>query len=288
MPLLTPLLEDPAVPFATPVEVIAKVAEPPAKEAAAAALGRRAQRLSEVPEALWPALATLGGKDAVDFLGKVVEKGTMPDAERAANALLKFRRTPGLGLFAVRLAEAEATAEPLRELMFQVAEKDGSEETRKALVALLGSTRARKDRALRTRTLAATFKAAPDGQLILAALEALPLDYRFDPKEFRDEILAPMIARPGVETRRPFFRALESKSPIARLVAVVGLETMGFYEDAERLDKLAKDPGTVRGLPADEGGVGPQARRAAAALRKLAPPGALDGDKEKKPEGPRR
>ena len=144
------------------------------------------------------------------------------------------------------------------------------------------STRARKDRALRTRTLAAIFKAAPDGKLILPALEAFPLDYRFEPQEFRDEILTPLITRPGFETRRPFFRALESKSPIARLIAVLGLERMGFHEDGERIVKLAKDPGAVKGLPASEGGVGPQARRAAAALRKTAPPNTLENIQKEK------
>jgi hypothetical protein len=275
IPLLTPLLEDPAVPLATPVEVIDKVADVPAKETAAAALVRRAQALQQIPEALWAALPTLGGKQAAEFLQKAVEKGTEPDAERAANALIKMRRVPGIGLWATRLIEAESTAEPLRELLFQVAEKDGSEETGKALVAMFGSDRARKDRAFRKRSLEAIFKSAPDGKLILPALEALPLDYRFDPKEWEDEIVGPISARPGFETRRPFFRALKSKSPIARLVAVLGLEKMGFYEDADRIAELSNDRGAVRGLPAGEA-IGPQARRATAALRKTAPPGAAD------------
>jgi hypothetical protein len=275
VPLLTPLLQDPAVPFATPVEVIDKVGDLPAKEAAASALTRRARGLPVMPEGLWPALATLGGKDAADFLGKAVEKGTMPDAELAAKALLSLRRTPGVGPFAVRMAEAESTADSVRELMFQVAEKDGGEETGKALVALFGSARASKNRPLRKRTFAALLKTPPNGKQILPALEALPLSYRWDPQELRDDILDVLAARPGFETRRPYMQALESKSPIARLVGVLGLEKMGFYEDFKKVEKLVADPGTVKGLPASSG-VGAQARRVTAALRKLAPPGAIE------------
>jgi hypothetical protein len=256
IPLLTPLLADPAVPFATPVEVIDKVAELPAKEEAGAALTRRASGLAEVPEPLWTALATLGGKDAAGFLMAAVEKGTMPDAERAAAALGKLRLTPGVGAFVVRLAAAESTAPSQREQLFQIAEKTGGEEAVKALTALLASTR---DRELRKRTFAATVKAGGE-KAILPAMEALPLDVCWDAKVLREDFLTPLASLPGFETRRPFFRAMESKSPLARLLGVWGIGQMGFASDAPRVKKLVKDTGTVKCLPASDA-VGRQATK---------------------------
>ncbi len=263
IPLLTPLLADPSVPFATPVEVMDKVADLPAREEAGNALTRRARALPEVPEPLWPALATLGGKDAAAFLMATVAKAKEPDARRAADALLKLRRTPAVGEFAVRVAPAPETTPEIREILFQVAEKDGSEETGKALVELMGKTH---DRELRKRVFAACIKAAPGGKLILPALEALPLDLRYDAKVLKEDFLAPLSTRPGFETRRPYFRAMESKSPLARLIGIWGIENMGFSSDAEKLAKLSGDSGTVKGLPASLA-VGKEATRAAAALK---------------------
>jgi hypothetical protein len=267
IPLLTPLLADPSVPFATPVEVIDKVAELPAKEEAGAALTRRARALPQVPEPLWPALATLGGKDAAAFLMAAVEKGQEPDAQRAADALLKLRRTEGVGAFAVRIAPLPATSPAIRETLFQVAEKDGSEETGKALVSLMGQTH---DRELRKRAFAACIKSAPGGKLIRPALEAMPLDQRYDAKVLKEDILAPLTTRPGFETRQPYFRSMDSKSPLARLIAIWGIEAMGFSSDAEKLNKLFTDTGTVKGLPAGMS-VGKEATRAAAALKSKGP-----------------
>jgi hypothetical protein len=266
IPLLTPLLADPSVPFAIPVEVIDKVADNDAKAKAGAELTRRAKGLAEVPEPLWAALATLGGQEAADFLLAVVEKGTLPDAERAAQAIGKLRRTPGVGTALVRMAAAESTPEALRELLFQTAEKEASEDAVKALTALLGTTR---DPALRKRVFAAVVKAGRE-KAILPALEALPLDVRWDPKALREDILAPLTALPGFESRRPFMRGMLSKSPIARLIGIWGIGHMGFSSDADRVAKLSKDTGSVRGLPPSDA-VGTQATKVAAELRKKGP-----------------
>ncbi len=266
LPLLTPLLADPAVPFATPVEVIDKVAELPAKEEAGAALTRRARELDQFPEPLWPALATLGGKDAADFLVAAVERGTMPDAERAAQALLKIRKTPGVGTSAVRLADTPSTAPDLRELLFQIAEKDAGEDTNKALLGILASTR---DPALRKRAFAAVVKGGRE-KMILPALEALPLGNCWDSKQLREDFLAPLSVLPGFETRRPYFRGMESKSPLARLMGIWGIGKMGFSTDSEKVSKLNNDTGTVKCLPASEA-VGRQARLISTELKNRGP-----------------
>jgi hypothetical protein len=262
-PVVMPLLADPSVPFAVPVEVIDKVADASGKEEAGAALTRRARGLNPVPEDLWPPLATLGGKDAAGFLMETVEKGQAPDAERAARALMAMRKTPGVGTFAVRVAVAPNTDPALRELLFQIAEKDKGEDTGKALLALLPGT---KEREMRKRIFAATVKAGGE-KLILPALESFPPDTRWDPQVVRDDLLAPLSAMPGFETRKPFMRAFDSKSALAKLVGLLGIEKMGFSSDAPKVDKLAKDPAVVRGLPPSDA-IGRQATRIAAALRK--------------------
>jgi hypothetical protein len=75
-----------------------------------------------------------------------------------------------------------------------------------------------------------------------------------------------LTTRPGFETRRPYFRAMKSKSPLARLIGIWGIENMGFSSDAEKVAELAGDTGTVKGLPASMS-VGREATRAVAALK---------------------
>jgi hypothetical protein len=262
-PQLRPLLADPSVPFATIVEVIEKVADASGKEEAGASLTKRARGLNPVPEELWTALATLGGKAAAGFMMERVEKGQAPDAERAARALLALRKTPGVGTFAVRVAVAPNTDPALRELLFQIAEKDKGEDTGKALLELLPIT---KEREMRKRIFAATVKTGGE-KLILPALESFPSNTRWDPQVLREDIVAPLSALPGFETRRPFFRGMESKSALAKLVGLLGIEKMGFASDAPKIDKLATDPAVVPGLPPSDA-IGRQAKRIAAALRK--------------------
>jgi hypothetical protein len=250
IPLLLPLLEDPAVPFATMVEAIDKIGDAAAKEKAGDALVIRAGKLKPVPETIWPALATLGGKKAGDFLIAAVERGAAPDVDRAAAAMEKIpARTPGLSAFAVKTAGAAATPGPLREQMFVVAERNGSEDNRKALIALIGST---SDTAIRDRAFRAVVKAA-GGPAILEALEAWPPRVRLTAAEVREQIVAPLSAMPGMDTRGPLFKAMDSKSPLAKLVSILVLEKMGFKSDAEALNKkMGKDTSAVPGLGPDD------------------------------------
>jgi hypothetical protein len=250
VPLLIPLLEDPAVPFATMVEAIDKIGHGPSKEKAGDALVVRAGKMPSLPETIWPALATLGGKKAGDFLIATVERGAAPDVDRAAKAMEKISpRTPGVSAFAVKTAGAGTTPPGLREQMFVIAERNGGEDNRKALIALIGST---PDPAIRDRAFRAVVKAA-GGPAILPALEAFPPRARLTATELREQIVAPLSSMPGMDTRGPMFKAMDSKSPLAKLVAVLVLEKMGFKSDAEPLEKkLAKDTSAVPGLPPDD------------------------------------
>ena len=265
VPLLLPLLADPAVPFATPVAVIDKVGDGAAHEKGGDALVVRAKQQDPIPEPLWPALATLAGKQVSAFLIATVEQGHGPDVARAATAMAKMPpRTPGLSAFAVGKAADPRTPDDLRAQMFAVAEREHGEESRKALLALIADTK--NDSKIRDRAFQAVVKAS-GGQVILEALEAFPPHARLTSAELRSEIVAPLSAMPGMDTRGPLFKAMQSKSPLARLVAILVLEKMGFKSDAGPLGKLVKDPGTVPGL-APEDQVGRAAVRAIATLTK--------------------
>jgi hypothetical protein len=264
IPLLLPLLEDPAVPFATIVEALDKIGDGEGKEKAGDALVVRAGKMQTLPETFWPALATMAGKKAGAFMIAAVEKGEAPDVDRAAKAMEKMPpRTPGLSAFAVARAGALGTAAGLREQMFLVAERDHSDENKKALLALIAST---PDGAIRDRAFRAVVKAS-GGPAILEALEAYPPRARLTASELQEQIVAPLSAMPGMDTRGPMFKAMDSKSPLARLVAVRVLEKMGFKSDADALKKLEKDSGSVPGLPAEDR-VGASATRAIATLKK--------------------
>ena len=265
IPLLPPLLEDPNVPFATAVEVMEKIGDEAARTAGGAALVRRAKKVTMMPDPLWDALATLGGPDVAQFLIDSVDKQAPPSAERAAVAMAKLPPDPKVAVFAVHRAGLANTPASLRERLFEVAEKNRSEECRKELLRLIASS---LDSTIRYRAFRAVLKAG-GGAVIPDALATFPRSARFSASEVRSELVAPIAAMPGFDTRGPLFKAFESPAPLARLVALLAIEKMGFASDATHVAKLEKDNGTVKGLPAEDR-VGRQAARIAAALRKTA------------------
>ena len=267
LPLLLPLLEDPAVPFATPVAVIEKIGKTDDKEKAGDGLVARAKKATEaLPEELWNAIATMGGKQAADFLIAGVERNTPPDVDRAAAALAKLPpRSAGVSSFAVSKAGNLVTPAPLREQLFLVAERDQGDESKKALLALIAST---LDNAIRHRAFRALLKAG-GGRALLEGLEAYPTRTRLSATELREEIVKPITTMPGMDTRGPLYKAFDSKSPLARLVAILAIEYQGFKSDADKIGKLARDTGAVPGLPPEDR-IDRQANRAVAALKKSA------------------
>jgi len=261
--LVMPLLQDPEVPLEVPIAVIEKVGKIEDQENAGRALVARAKQISDIPEDLWPALAKMGGKDAAAFLMTTVDEGSARDAERAAAAMATMRRTPDVASFAVKKAGSATTDPALRESLFAVAEAQKNKEAQDALLALIGRS---LDAEVRHRAFAAVLKAG-GGERLLEALEAFPRSARYEAETFRQNIVEPVRKMPGFDTRGPLFKAMDSKSALARLVAVLVIGEMGFPSDAQHLAKLEKDKGTVPGLPpADR--VGRQASRMVDALEK--------------------
>jgi hypothetical protein len=105
VPRMVALLEDPAVPFATPVEAVFKVGDRRARHEGGAALVRRAQAARPVPEALWAALAILGGDAAVTYLEAAAAQGT-------EGAMAALARMPGRAATPPAPRDARAAEQP--------------------------------------------------------------------------------------------------------------------------------------------------------------------------------
>jgi hypothetical protein len=264
VPLLLPLLADPAVPLEPAVDVLAKVGDVVIRQQGGEALVARAKKSSSIPEDFWPALARLAGKTAADFAMATVDRGISPDDQRAAAAMVKMPpRSPGITAYAVAKAGQPTTPPWLRDQMFLVAEQDPGLDARKELINLIKST---KDGAIRIRAYQVLVEAS-SGDAILEGLEAFPANAKLSVDDLEKQIVEPLSAMPGMNTRAPLFKGMQSPSPLGRLVSVRVLHEMGFKSDAEPLAKLEKDRGAVPGLPPSYQ-VGRQAQQAVAALRK--------------------
>lgn len=262
VPLVHKLLDDSAVPFQVPVAVLDAVGTPQDRARGGAGLVKRARGQGRVPEPLWKALGTLGGPDVVAYLGEKVTAGGPEDVEGASQAMAAMRREPALLPLALQVAGQPARPEPVRERMIDVAEKVGSEEAQKGLTGLIARV---PEPALRYRAFRAALKAGR-GKVLLPALEAFPAAATYTPQEIDKEMVG-AIYELGWENREGLFRALESRSPFARMAAVLTLERSGLGSDADQVAKLSRDRGQVRGFPPGRT-IGVEASRVAALLKK--------------------
>jgi len=152
----------------------------------------------------------------------------------------------------------------VRDRMLDVIKNVGGEDARKGIVGLIADER---DAAYRYRLFGAALKIS-GGAALAPALEALPQDASYDIEEMRKNLADPIYSL-GFENREGLFKALEAKSPVARMAAVLTLEKSGFESDAQFVIKLAKDKGVVKGFPRGDS-VGTEATRVAALLKKAA------------------
>jgi hypothetical protein len=263
VPTLLALLDEPQTPFVLPVEVLDKVGDAEARGKGGAALVKRARAASPAGEDLWGALATLGGKEVIDLLSERVQKGDPGEREKSALAMTKTRRAPELLPLALRLAAAPDTAPAVRDSMFLVVEKIGDEAARKGLIAMVGSA---TDNGLRARAFRSALTVGR-GAAILPALEAVPRTVEYTPDALRADLVAPISAMPGLDSREGLFKAMQSPAPLARLVAILVLEKMGFASDGPHIAKLTADKGKVRGFPRRHT-IGGEAARVVEVLRK--------------------
>jgi hypothetical protein len=264
LPAVTRVIGDRKAPFAAAVELLEKIGDPASREAGGAALVKRARAVNPVPPELWKGLSTLGGKDAIAFLEEVVEKGSGDMQLAAAEALAKVRIEPTLMPFALRMTRGLGARPPVRAQMLALLERIGTEEARKGMIEIIAAD---PDPEFRFKVFASVL-AAGNGRQLLPALEAFPADRPYTPAEVRARLLDP-IAKVSYAGRPDVMRGLESRSPLARLVALWVLEKSAFASDAKQVEKLTKDRGTVRGLP-PRTTIGAEATRIAALLKKQA------------------
>ncbi len=257
-------LDDGKAPPAPAYEVLDKVGDKTAKEKGGASVARRARGEARISDEMWAALGTLGGKDAIAFLQGKIEHGAADETERAAQSLTKIKRDPSLLPFALRVAANTGARPAVRDRMLEVIREAGGENARKGLVRLMA---AEADAGYRYRLFEAALKMS-GGAVLLAALEAFPTTAAYDIEDIRRHMVDPIYSL-GFDNREGLYKALGSKSPFARMVAVLALEKSGLDSDAAGVAKLSKDRAAVKGF-AKGRTVGAEAARVAAALKKTA------------------
>jgi hypothetical protein len=264
VPVLTRAIADDKASFTVPVELLEKATDQAAREAGSAALVKRARVAATVSPELWKALSSLGGPPVIAFLQEVVEKRQGDTQLKAAEALAKLRADASMLPFAVRMARDLQAPPAVRQQMITVLERISSEDARKGLIGIIGSD---PDPEFRFKAFASVVTSGT-GRQLLAALEAFPPTVSYQAAQLQARVVEP-ITRIGYASRGDIFRALESRSPLARLVALWVMEKTSYGKDVPKVEKLTKDRGTIRGLPAGTT-IGAEATRIVRVLKKKA------------------
>jgi hypothetical protein len=261
--MLLQILDEPAAPYPAVVEVLTKIADPEARDKAAASLVKRAQASKgAMPPQLWRALGQIGGKPAVEFLSEKVERGHESDALLAAQALQQGPRQPGLVTLAMKLAGNQRANKAVRDEMFGLLEYVGTPEAKDGAVNIIATDPEPLVRYRAYETALAIGKA----DAVVSALEAFPATATHKREDVVD-FLAKDIQKLGPATGRPAaVSALASKSALARVTGVLALETIGTAAEAPAVAKLSGDRATVKGFPPGAT-VGKEAARVAGILQ---------------------
>jgi hypothetical protein len=243
-PTLLQVLEDPAAPYIGVVELLSKVSDADVRERASQVLVRRAAGMPSIPPQMWRALGLLGGKAATEFLQNKVEKGHESDAVLAAQALQNGPRNPALVPFAMRIAGDQRANRAVRDEMFGLLEYVGTPEAVEGAIRVIASD---PDPVVRYRAYEAAVAAGKEGA-IQVALETFPMTASYKREDVVD-FLVKDIQKVGIAARPAIVKALASRSPLARMTAVLAFEAVGTAADAPEVQKLEGDRATVRGFP---------------------------------------
>ncbi len=244
-PVLLRLLQDPSAPYLPVVDLLARVADPDTRERASAALVERAIKQQHITPPLWRALGMLGGKASTEYLQNQIEKGPERDAVLAAQALQQGPRSPALVAFAMRVAGDQRASKAVRDEMFGLLEYVGTPEAAEGAVRFIASD---PDPMVRYRAYETAVAVGKEG-IMQSALEAFPASGTYKREDVVD-FLVKDIQKVGASTRPALVKILSSKAPLARMTALLALETLGTAADAPEVNKLSGDRATVRGFPA--------------------------------------
>jgi hypothetical protein len=261
-PALLRLIEDAESPFSIATEVIEKLGDQELRHRAGAAMAKRAEKAAELTPAFWTSLAKLGGPEVKVFLETKIRTGSEPDAIAAAEALKLANPGPELLPLALEIASAPGVIAPVQEQMLGVVAAVGGPAAIEGLLRLIGAESS--EAVFRYRAFQ-TALATGQAEALVPALEAFPAQMTHDPEQLTASLVTGT-ARLGETGRPAALAALNSKSPLARMVAVMALEELGTPEDASVLARLGRDRATLPGFPRNVT-VGSQATRVAKALK---------------------
>jgi hypothetical protein len=269
--MLVRVLGDADAPYPAAAEFLAKVGDEAARDKGAAALIARAAKIKAAekqhPDRFYHAVGLLGGPSALKFLEDKAsgsDKSDKSDKEEAllATRALGERRDPAVLPFAIKVAADPKADKALRDEMFGVIEGIGGLEAEKGLLAIISSD---KEEIVRYRAFESVLAARKTAG-IEPGLEAFPASASYKKVDV-DDLLVKLIEKLGDGARPALVKTLGSRTPLARMTAVMALEQMGRAGDAGALEKLAGDSAPVKGFPAGET-VGKAATRAAEAAKK--------------------
>ncbi len=258
--MLAGLLGEPIIGYPAVAELLAKIGDEPTRSKGAQNLVARARRDKPVSEPMWKAIGLLGGPDAVKFLEERVLAGNRDEASAAVRALQQ-RRDPSVLPFAMKIAADSKGDRTIRDEMFGVVESIGGLEARDGLIRIIQTD---KEELVRYRAFESLLAVAKhDG--VVPGLEAFPASAPSKKVDVED-LLVKLIEKLGQPARPVLVKALESKYPLARMTAVLSLESVGKAADAPALDKIAKDTTVIKGFPSGET-IGKEATRVAGVIR---------------------
>jgi hypothetical protein len=138
---LLPMLSSPPPVLDRVADLLGQLGSVSGRDRIGRALAERAALVQSNPAALWQALGRIGGPHAATFLGRIVERGALPDAPFAAHCLRLGPGDPGLVPLALRLVAERRTDEAVREELFQLLSQIATPEARVGLLRLAGRAR---------------------------------------------------------------------------------------------------------------------------------------------------
>ncbi|MBC8132189.1 MAG: hypothetical protein H7X95_04345, partial [Deltaproteobacteria bacterium] len=163
--------------------------------------------------------------------------------------------------FALRTAGNPKGDRSVRDEMFGVVEGIGGLEAREGLIRIIQTD---KEELVRYRAFESLLAVAKH-EGVVPGLEAFPASAPYKKIDVED-LLVKLIEKLGAPVRPVLVKALESKYPLARMTAVLSLESVGKAADAPALDKASKDTATIKGFPTGAT-VGKEAARVAGIVR---------------------
>jgi hypothetical protein len=272
-PMLVSLLREGRGDYLAASQLLAEVGDGSEREEGGMILVGRARSVDQrgrehEADALWAAMGLLGGRSVTAFLSRELREGSHYQAIRAAHAL-QVGSFPEVVPLALALAARPGTNAVLRDELFQVVARAGGPVADRGLLDLIARHRDHAIRFHACHTALLVGQAAAIGPM----LEALPVHRVYRKSELVERLVSQLVlVEPGVKTA--VLRALHSRSPVARMVAVLALEVrampkvetrLGNAADVPALRRLARDRATVKGFPPGES-VGSEALRVARLL----------------------